>query len=69
MNHTPVKDRDLFSAMGMPAWTKRHYELASWNEFQSYFVERGLQDRVLDLRPCVDADPLNAALRSLGQEP
>lgn len=70
MNHTPIKDRDLFSAMGMPSMDPNGtVELASWNEFQSYFVERGLQERVLDLVPNVDTGPLNEALRSLGQEP
>lgn len=70
MKHTPIYDRDLFSAMGMPSMDPNGIvELASWDEFQSYFIERGLQERVLDLRPYVDTGPLNAAFRSLGQEP
>jgi NitT/TauT family transport system substrate-binding protein len=69
MNHTPMKDPGLYSVMGLPGMHPNGtLDLASWQVFQSYFVERGLQHTVLDLTPYVDADPLNAALGQIGRE-
>jgi hypothetical protein len=69
MNHTPMKDPGLYSVMGLPGMDPNGtLDLASWQVFQSYFVERGLQHTVLDLTPYVDADPLNAALGQIGRE-
>ena len=42
--------------------------LDSWQVFQAYFVQRGLQNRVLDLQPYVDTTALDVALSSLGRE-
>jgi NitT/TauT family transport system substrate-binding protein len=70
VNHTPIKDSGLYSVMGLPSMDPNGtVELASWNVFQSYFVERGLQHQKLDLNPYLDTAPLDAAVSSLGREP
>jgi NitT/TauT family transport system substrate-binding protein len=69
VNHTPIKDPDLYSVMGLPSMDPNGtLELMSWKVFQAYFVERGLQHTVLDPTPYVDAGPLDAAISSVGRE-
>jgi hypothetical protein len=69
VNHTPIKDPDLYAVMGLPGMDPNAFvDLTSWSVFQDYFVERGFQKQKLDLTPYLDTTLLNAALDRLGRE-
>jgi NitT/TauT family transport system substrate-binding protein len=69
VNHTPIKDPTMYSVMGLPSMDRNaRLDLTSWNVFQDYFVERGLQKHKLDLSPYVEPWPLDRAIARLGRE-
>jgi NitT/TauT family transport system substrate-binding protein len=69
VNHTPIKDPDLYAVMGLPGMDPNAFvDLTSWSVFQDYFVERGFQKQKVDLTPYLDTTLLNAALDRLGRE-
>jgi NitT/TauT family transport system substrate-binding protein len=70
VNHTPIKDPDLYSVMGLPGMDPNAtLDLTSWSVFQDYFVERGFQQQRVDLTPYIDTSMLDDALERLGREP
>jgi NitT/TauT family transport system substrate-binding protein len=69
VNHTPIKDPSLYAVMGLPGMDRNaRLDLTSWDVFQDYFVERGLQQHELDLSPYVETSLLDSAIARLGRE-
>jgi NitT/TauT family transport system substrate-binding protein len=70
VNHTPIKDPDLYTVMGLPGMDPNaSLDLTSWNVFQDYFVERGFQKQKVDVTPYIDTSMLDGAIAKLGREP
>jgi NitT/TauT family transport system substrate-binding protein len=66
--HTAVKDLALYPRMGMHAVDPNGgMDARILDDYQDYFVERGTQQRKLDLSKVIDDSYVNAALDRLGR--
>jgi len=68
VNHTPIKDPNMFNVIGMHSVDPNGtLNIQTWDPFQDYFLERGLQNTKLDLAKYVDQQYLTSAVDRLGK--
>src|SRR5713226_287196 len=68
IQHTPVKDPNLYSVIGLPSVDPNGaLDLSSWDAFQDYFMQRGLQQTKVDLKKYQDPSCIAGAVTRLGK--
>ena len=68
IQHTPVKDPNLYSVIGLPSVDPNGaLDLSSWDAFQDYFMQRGLQQTKVDLKKYQDPSYIAGAVTRLGK--